>query len=159
MHSRIRRNSLVAAGVALALVAGTVLAVSAAAQGRGGPRGIGRVLRQLDLTDDQREAVRGAAERHRESGRSLRQQLGAARQALRDEVRSGAADETAIRGLAAEVAPLAADAAVRRAALYAEIRGLLTDDQRARLEALQANARENDRPRRQRRRERREGPR
>ena len=159
MRSRIRRNQLVAAGAALALAAGTVLAVGAAAQGRGGPGGLGRVLRHLDLTDEQQDAIRGVAQRHRESARSLRQELGAARRALRDEVRSGAADETAIRALAAEVAPLAADAAVRRAALYAEIRGLLTDDQRARLEELQANARENDRRRRQHRRDRREGAR
>ena len=157
MRSRIRRNQLVAAGVALTLVAATVLAVGAAAQGRGGPGGMGRALRHLDLTDEQHEAIRGVVRRHREDGRSLRQELGAARQALRDEVRSGAADETAIRALAAEVAPLAADAAVRRAALRAEIRELLTDEHRAQLEALQANARENDRRRRQHRRDRREG--
>ena len=156
MHSRIRRNRLVAAGVALALAAGTLLAVDAAAQRRGGPGRIGGVLRHLDLTDDQREAIRGAVRRHREGGQSLRQQLGAARQALRDEVRSGGADEAAIRSLAAEVAPLAADAAVRRAALHAEIRELLTDEQRTQLDALRANARENDRHRRERRRERRE---
>ena len=153
MHSRIRRNKLVAAGVALALVAGTFLAVGAAAQGRGGR--IGGVLRHLDLNDEQREAIRGAVQRHRESGQSLRQQLGTARRALRDEVRSGGADEAAIRELAAEVAPLAADAAVRRAALHAEIRALLTDEQRTQLEALRANARENDRQRRERRRDRR----
>ena len=159
MRSRIRRNQLIAAGVALALVAATVLAVGAAAQGRGGPGGMGRILRHLDLTDEQHEAIRGAVQRHRESGRSVRRQLGAARRALRDEVRSGTADETAIRALAAEVAPLAADAAVRRAALHAEIRGLLTDEQRAQIEAMQANARENDQRRRQYRRDRREGSR
>ena len=160
MHGRIRRNKLVAAGVAagatLALVAGTLLAAGAAAQGRGGPGRMGGVLRHLDLTDDQREAIRGAVQRQRESGESLRQQLGTARQALRDAVRSGAADETAIRALAAEVAPLVADAAVQRAVLHAEIRGLLTDDQRAQLDAMRDNARENDRRRRERRRERRE---
>ena len=156
MHNRSGRNNLVVAAIALALVAATVLAVGAAVQGRGGPGGIGRVLRHLDLTDDQHEAIRGAVERHRESGQSLRQQLGAARQALRGEVRSGAADETALRTRAAEVAPLADDAAVRRAALYAEIQGLLTDEQRAQLEALRANAHENDRRRRQHRRDRRE---
>ena len=159
MRSRIRRSQLVAAGVALALVAATVLAVSAAAQGRGGPGGMGRILRHLDLTDEQHEAIRGAVQRHRESGRSLRPELAAARRALRDAVRSGTADETAIRALAAEVAPLAADAAVRRAALHAEIRGLLTDEQRAQIEAMQANARENDRRRRQHRRDGREGSR
>ncbi len=157
MHSRIRRNRLVAAGVALALVAGTLLAVGAAAQGRRGPGRIGGVLRHLDLTGEQREAIRGAVRRHRESGQPLRQQLGAARRALRDEVRSGGADEAAIRALAAEVAPLAADAAVRRAALHAEIRDLLTDEQRTQLDELRANARENDRERRERRRERRRG--
>ena len=155
MHSRIRRNRLVAAGLALTLIAGTFLAAGGAAQGRGGPGRIRGVLRHLDLTDEQREAIRGAVQRHRESGQSLRQQLGAARQALRDEVRSGGADEAAIRALAAEVAPLAADAAVGRAALHAEIRELLTDEQRTQLEALRANARENDRQRRERRRDRR----
>ena len=156
MQNRSGRNNLVVAAIALALVAATVLAVGAAVQGRGGPGDIGRALRHLDLTDDQHEAIRGAVERHRESGQSLRQELGAARQALRDEVRSAAADETAIRALAAEVAPLAADAAVRRAALYAEIQGLLTDEQRVQLEVLRANARENDQRRRQGRRDRRE---
>ena len=54
------------------------------------------------------------------------------------------------------MAPLAADAAVRRAALHAEIRELLTDEQRTQLETLRENARENDTRRRERRRERRE---
>ena len=155
MHSRIRRNNLVAAAAALALAATAVVAVGAAAQRRGAPEGIGRALRQLDLTNEQQRAIRGAVQQHRESGQALRQQLDAARRALRDEVRSGVADETAIRARAAELAPLAADAAVRRAALQAEIQALLTDEQRARLEEIRANAGENDGRRRQQRRDRR----
>ncbi len=152
MRSRIRWNRLAAAGMVVALGA-TVLAVNVAAQRGGGPGGMGRVLRHLDLTDEQHEAIHSVMEQHRESGRSLREQLSAARRNLRDSVQSGTADETAIRALAAEVAPLAADAAVQRAALHAEIRGLLTDTQRAQLDELQANARENDSRRRQHRRQ------
>lgn len=144
MRITIGRRGLAATGVALALAA---LAAGAAAHQRG-PDGVRRILRQLELTGEQREAIRGVVQQHRESGQALRQRAADARRALNEAVTSGAADETRIRALAGELAPLTADAAVRRASLYAGIRELLTDPQRAELDEM--------RDRRRQRRDRRE---
>ena len=147
MRITIGRKGLAAAGVALVLATTMALAAGAAAQQRG-PDGVRRILRQLELTGEQREAIRGVVQQHRESGQALRQRVADARRALNEAVTSGAADETRIRALADELAPLTADAAVRRASLYAGIRELLTEPQRAELDEL--------RDRRRQRRDRRE---
>lgn len=147
MRITIGRRGLAATGVALALAATAALAAGAAAHQRGSD-GVRRILRQLELTGEQREAIRGVVQQHRESGQALRQRVADARRALNEAVTSGAADETRIRALAAELAPLTADAAVRRAGLYAGIRELLTDPQRAELDEM--------RDRRRQRRDRRE---
>ena len=64
-------------------------------------------------------------------------------------------NESTIRGLAAQIAPLEADAAVQRAYANAAVLQVLTPDQRAELRELQAEAQEGFSERRQRRRERR----
>ena len=77
------------AGIALALVAALMLSTNMLAQPRfrgldgpfmgGGPRGMLPGLRALDLTDAQREEIRGVADQNRDAGRQLRERLGAAR--------------------------------------------------------------------------------
>ena len=116
-----------------------------------GPTGMLPDLRQLDLTDAQREQIRTVAQQHRETTREeVGEQLMSAREALRDAVTAEVANEGAIRTLASQLGTMEGDVAVARAQLNAQLWQLLTPDQQAQLRELQAQAAE----RRQQRRER-----
>ena len=122
-------------------------------RGFGGPQGGGRGglpgLRALDLTDAQRDEIRSVREQHHDP--ALAQQHRAARQALNEAIAADVVNESAIRGLAAQLALFEADAAVQRAYAHAAVLQILTPDQRAELTELQAQAeefRERMRPRR-----------
>ena len=137
----------IAAGIALAAIAALVTGAGLAAQGRGGPSPFHGALRHLDLTDAQRESIRAAVREHRENGAAQRRELRTALRELRDATMAEVVNETAIRALAANAAPLQADAAVRRAHLNAAVLAVLTTQQRIELRELQENARENRRAR------------
>ena len=141
----------IAAGVALVAVVALAAGAGLAAQGRGDRGVFGGTLRSLDLSDEQRESVRGAVREHRDGGAAARQALRAAQRKLREAVTAEVVDEAAIRAAAAEAAALRADAAVRRAELHADILALLTSDQRAEWMQLRENAREHRQERRGRR--------
>ena len=146
------RSKRIAAGIALAAAAVLVSGAGVAAQGRAGRAAFGGVLRYLDLGDDQRAAIRTAVREHRENGAAQQQELRSALRELRAATAAEVVNETTIRALAAAAAPLQADAAVRRAQLNAAILAVLTGDQRAELNQLRENARDNVRARRQGRR-------
>ena len=116
----------------------------------GGPRGMLPGLRDLDLTDAQREAFGDVAEQNRSEGRAMAEQLGAARAALNEAVMDDVVNESTIRARAADVASLEADAAVQRAYMNAQLWQILTPDQRAELRQLQAEAQERRGERRRR---------
>lgn len=121
----------------------------------GGPREMLPGLRNLDLTDDQREAIRDIAEQNRDNGSTMVEQLGVARAALREAVMDDVVNESLIRARAADVAGLEADAAVQRAHVNAQILQVLTPDQRAELRERRTEAQERVGERRARRRGRR----
>ena len=123
----------------------------------GGPRGMLPGLREMNLTDAQREAIRAIAEQNRSEGRAMAEQLGAARASLNEAVMADVVNESTIRARAADLARLEADAAVQRAYVNAEIWQVLTPDQRAELRQLQAEAEERRGERMSERRERRQG--
>jgi protein CpxP len=122
--------------------------------GRGGPgRGMGpgapmgllpMIGRELQLTDAQRDQVKAIADSHRDEWRGLADRARTAHQALDAAVTANTIDETLIRSKSAEVAAIEADMAVARAHAYAEVVQILTSDQKAKLQTLQA-ARQNGR--------------
>ena len=63
----------------------------------GGPRGMLPGLRDLELTDVQREAIRDIAEQNRSEGSAMAEQLGAARAALNEVVMDDVVNESMIR--------------------------------------------------------------
>ena len=73
----------------------------------GGPRGMLPGLRDLELTDVQREAIRDIAEQNRSEGSAMAEQIGAARAALNEAVMDDVVNESTIRARAADVASLA----------------------------------------------------
>ena len=153
------RTKVVAGGVGLALATVVLVAThavhAAEAQrggGRGarmeGPGGAGRAgaflppLRQLDLTDEQREQVRTAIGESREAARTHARETRTARQALAEAVTTGAVDEDRLRTLGAEQGRLAGDGAVGRAQVYAAVWQILTPEQQARAEEIRAEREE-----------------
>jgi protein CpxP len=114
--------------------------------GPGGPGGFGRggfggpmaMLRQLDLTDDQRAQVRQVMDSHRDELRAIGERVRAAHRAQRDAVTAAQFDEQAVRTRAAELAAAEADAAVLHAKVHSEVFAVLTPEQQAKAAELKA---------------------
>jgi protein CpxP len=114
--------------------------------GPGGPGHFGRggfgspmaVLRQLDLSDDQRAQVRQVMDSHRDELQAVGERVRAAQRAQRDAVASTQFDEQAVRTKAAELAAAEADAAVLRAKVHSEVFAVLTPEQQAKAAELKA---------------------
>ena len=131
------------------------------AQGRGGPPGSrgemrgGRAgspagmlpLRQLDLTDAQREEIRAIFDQTQSRLRVTGEQLGRSKQALNEVVTSDWVNEFEIRARAETLGLAEGEAAVVRADLYVQLWRILTPVQQARVQEIEAEmkASRNDR--------------
>jgi protein CpxP len=104
------------------------------------PGPIGLPLRELDLTDGQREQVRGIMESHAAALRDVGVRMRAAREGLDDLVTADSVDEPAIRARSAELAAVEADSAVLRARIHHEIFSILTAEQQTKAKELRAAA-------------------
>jgi Spy/CpxP family protein refolding chaperone len=98
-----------------------------------------RMLRELDLSDDQRRQVRALFEEV--EGTGVPERLREAREALHDAIESGA-DEVSLRQLASQLGAVEGDAAVERARVHGRIQEVLTAEQRKELEQLKEQAEE-----------------
>jgi protein CpxP len=103
--------------------------------GRGGPLA-GLPLRQLNLSDAQREQVRAITESHQAEMKAVGDRAMTARQALHAATTSPSFDEGAVRARAAELAAVEADIAVFRARLFADVFQILTPEQQAKVKEL-----------------------
>jgi protein CpxP len=142
-------------GLALALAASAATSSHLAAQDqpadrhrpgmgrRGGPgafRGPGGPmipLRQLNLSDVQRDQVRAIFESHRQETRTLAERARTARQALNAAVTADTFEEGTIRARSSELSAVDTELAIARARLHGEIVRILTPDQKAQLKKLQ----------------------
>jgi Spy/CpxP family protein refolding chaperone len=106
--------------------------------GRGGLMGLGLPLRQLGLTDAQKEQIKQILQSHKAEAQSLRQEGGPAHEALRTAIENNDANaiQTASAGLASEIAKGATLAAKVRA----EVFGVLTDEQKAKAKEFRDQA-------------------
>ena len=158
------RRGKVAAVAAFLVVLLVAAAVSEAQRGggrgdRGGLRG-GRAaatllpLRQLELTDEQREQIRAAVAESREAGRDTARAIRDARRGIAEAVATEAVDQERIRALAADLGRLQGDAAVGRANLRATLWRLLTPEQQARAAKIRTERAARQEERRERRRDR-----
>jgi protein CpxP len=114
-----------------------------AGPGPGGPMLPGRIglpLRELDLSDSQREQVRAIMETHAAALRDLGTRMRTAREGLDDLVTAETVDESAIRAKSADVAAVEADSAVLRARIHHEMFSILTAEQQAKAKELRAAA-------------------
>jgi Spy/CpxP family protein refolding chaperone len=93
-------------------------------------------LKQLDLTDQQRDALTGVMNANQEATRNRMKDMIKARQALRDAVRGDTYDEQAIRRAANEVGQIETDMALARAQMRQQLRKILTPEQFGELEGM-----------------------
>jgi protein CpxP len=173
-------RTVLAAGMAMALVAGTA-AVSVAARGQapgggpgawgpgpgghgmrgpggpGGPMGgLMRGLRGLDLSEAQRTSIRAIAEKHKAEFEAIGDRLRVAQKALMEVETAETVDESAIRAKVTERAAVEADAAVLRARVHAEVWAQLTPEQQQKARDLRAQMEQRRGQREQQMKERRE---
>jgi Spy/CpxP family protein refolding chaperone len=99
-----------------------------------------RLADKLDLSADQRQAVRQILVSDKDTLKSLLERVHTARVDLRTAIRADQPSETAVRAASAKVADAEADMAVERMKLYAKIRPVLTDAQRAKISELEQQA-------------------
>ncbi|MEZ5293466.1 MAG: Spy/CpxP family protein refolding chaperone [Vicinamibacterales bacterium] len=143
----------------LALVVGATSALGAREQGPGGQRGRGPGmgmrgpggpggpmgpmlpgLRQLGLTDAQRDQIKTLMDAHKGEFEAHAQALGPARKGLDDAVTAEAFDEATVRQRAADLAAVEAEGAVLRARIHSEVWALLTPEQQQKARDLKAQA-------------------
>ena len=110
-------------------------------RGRGGPGGpggplAGLPLRELNLTDAQREQVKQIVDARQQEMRAIGERAMAAREALHAATTAPSFDEGLIRAKAAEAAAIEADMAVSRARIFADVFQLLTPQQQAKVKEL-----------------------
>ena len=110
-------------------------------RGRGGPGGPigplgGLPLRELNLTESQREQVKVIVEPREAETRAIGERAMAARHALHAATTSASFDEGLVRARAAELASVEADLAVSRARNYADVFQILTPEQQAKAKEI-----------------------
>jgi len=137
MTSHCRKLALL---TALMLVAAPALAQS---DHHRGPHGSGpdtgmheQALSRLDLSDEQRASIDRLTADHQVAVRDLVERQRKARQALAEQMRATEFDESAIRAAVFSAAQAEADLAVEQARMHQEIRALLTDEQRERMNEI-----------------------
>ncbi len=104
-----------------------------------GARGPMSMLRELDLSDDQRQQIRALFDQVEASG--ALEKLREARESLHDAIESGA-DEANLRQQASVLGEAEGDAAVEWTRVRARIQEILTPEQKQELEQLKEQAEE-----------------
>jgi Spy/CpxP family protein refolding chaperone len=129
------RSKMMGVAVAVSLLAPAGFAFERA---RVGDRGalLERAMDRLELSAEQRSRVEAVLARHRGEVRKDWEALVASREAQYAAVRGQPFDENRIRSAAAAVGAAQADLAVARARIASEVRAILDDGQRARLEEM-----------------------
>jgi Spy/CpxP family protein refolding chaperone len=93
------------------------------------------ILHRLDLTDEQKEAIKGILQDGKEQAEAAGKAVAEAHKALHQAVLEGA-DEAAIRTAAKVVGEAIGDQAVQKANISGSVKEVLTEEQRAELEEL-----------------------
>lgn len=108
---------------------------------KGGPRAhMQQMATQLGLTDDQKAQAKEIFQASRESSAPLRQQMHAARQQLASDVKSGASQDLIAKD-SSQVGSLAGQLAATRAQTFQKFVGILTPDQKAKLDTMRPKRR------------------
>ncbi len=132
-----------------AMMAAVITGTAYAMPGHGGPgmdrgpgahfgQGLLKGLLALDLTDAQKHEAAVILSKYRDTGENLRDALRAAMEELRETTEAEPFNEEAIRSAFKGVAAAGEEMAVHRARVAAELKGILTPEQKAALEEFRA---------------------
>ena len=99
---------------------------------------MGLPLRQLDLTDAQREQVKAVMHKEHSTMKPLMTQLHAMQQQLK-QYSEGTYDEAKVQALVAQQSQTLVQMKVQETRIHSEIYQLLTPDQQAKLKEIEAN--------------------
>lgn len=124
-----------------ALLALTVTAAYARHGGMGGgwgagPGPMGRIVRHLDLEDEQREEIRAIMQASRGDARQLREQMGQLRRDISNTIRTSGFDADQVRLMLENRSSLMIDLAMVRIENMAGIYATLTPEQQAKVDEL-----------------------
>lgn len=135
---------------ALLLTAAAAIAQPRRGPGRFGPPGHGPgagpgagllhgpLADRLELTDEQRDTIRGILEAQREAARPWHEDLQSLEGELESAIEAEPFDEEAVRALARQIADIRVELAVARARVAQEVRAVLDPEQRETLGELRA---------------------
>jgi Spy/CpxP family protein refolding chaperone len=99
-----------------------------------------RIAQALDLTEDQRQALKDVVRMHQPVLQPLRQQARNERQSLRALITADQLDETALATQAGRIADTQKQIVIASAHLRVDLRKILTPDQLGRIEAWRGRA-------------------
>jgi len=126
----------------LTIGAAVLLAVSAVVaqgpHGFGGPGDFHHMLKQLDLTSDQKSQVKAVWEKEKPSLQPLMQQMRQSQNAMKTLQASGPFDEAKTRALATQNSQTMIELQVAHERIKSEIMQILTPDQKTKLAQLEA---------------------
>lgn len=138
-----KRRILVVAGIAVLVVAATVLALAQGHPGqgekmrRGGPGDmIEHISRELSLTDAQKEQMKALMEAQRPAAEERHAKLDEIRKQIDAATANGQFDEAAVRALANQQAQLMADEMVDHLRMHSKMYSLLTAEQKTKADQL-----------------------
>ncbi len=95
-----------------------------------------RALHQLDLSDEQKDALKALRESNKDAVQANREQVRDAKKALRDEMQAEQVNLDAVRTLAGDVGAVEVELAVFRASMKNQMMEILTEEQRAELQEM-----------------------
>ena len=104
----------------------------------GGPRGFRGPARVLDLTEDQQAAAREIFEQQRPERQALREEMRENREALREALESGTAEPCTVGEIVMEGHALKERGRALREESKKALTGLLNEEQKSKLETLEA---------------------
>jgi len=107
--------------------------------GRHKGRMMGRMFRQLDLTDAQKEKIQAIMKSSREEGQALRKQMRANRIELHNLSENGTFNESKVKQIAKKQGDLHAKMIIQRQKSKAQIHAVLTPAQKAKAAEMKAN--------------------
>ena len=122
--------------------------------GMRGKRGMGMMLRGLDLTDVQKEQIKAIVTASREGTKSLKDQMRANREQIQELSQDGSFDEARISELAGQQGAFHAQMIVEREKVKSQIFALLTPEQKAKAAEMRSKFKQKFEERMQKRGER-----
>jgi protein CpxP len=158
MDRKLRSLAAISGATLLAVALGTTVLAHRGEHPRGFGRGFAgdsfHGLGRLDLTDTQRDQIRGVRQRHQAELQAAADRLRKAHDSQREAIDAIPVDEARIRTTSAAMAEAQADMAVLRARIHSEVWALLTPEQQSKAKELRAERAERMKQRLQRMQER-----